>query len=250
MMRYIINDYPFEKFDFLHYLKILFKDRGHRAIYQFLNRVHRRAFSRGLIETYAPTGIGLEIGVGARTICPTDRTVLSDAFSVHGVHDSIAKVFFHGGEIPYDDKSFSFIVSEHVLEHIANPLKVLKECIRVLKAGGKLFLFLPHMERTNDSHRKVTTLEHLIDDYNKDVPLDDQTHVDDWFRNVVKKGLMPLHYSHLTKKDLLKTGSIHHHVWTEKQLIEIMDYLALKICYVNAKVPDRRDSFVVVAEKK
>ncbi|HAZ13714.1 MAG: hypothetical protein A2X86_16540 [Bdellovibrionales bacterium GWA2_49_15] len=248
-MRYKIEDYPFEKSDFLHYLKILYKDRGLKACYQFLNRAHRRSFSRGLISTYAPRGIGLEVGVGARTICPTHRTVLSDAFSAHGVHDSIAKVFFHGDEIPYEDNSFSFIVSEHVLEHIANPLKVLKECIRVLSPGGKLFLFLPHMERTNDSHRKVTTLEHVIADYEKDIPFDDATHVDDWFKNVVKKGLMPIHYSHLTKKDLLKTGSIHHHVWTEKQLLEIMQYLGLKVCYVNAKVPDRRDSFVVVAEK-
>ena len=29
------------------------------------------------------------------------------------------------------------------------------------------------------------------DDYSKDVPPDDQTHVDDWFRNVVKKGSIP-----------------------------------------------------------
>ncbi|MBI2522666.1 MAG: methyltransferase domain-containing protein [Bdellovibrio sp.] len=248
-MRYKIEDYPFEKYDCLHYLKTLYKDRGLKLFYQFLNRTQRRPFSRALINTYAPHGIGLEVGVGARTICPTERTILSDAFFAHGLHDSIAKVFFHGDEIPYENDSFCFIVSEHVLEHVANPLKVLKECIRTLRPGGKLFLFLPHKERTNDSHRQVTTLEHVIDDYNKDVPLDDQTHMDEWFKNVVRKGLMPFHYSHLSTKDLLKTGSIHHHVWTEKEILEIVQFCGLKVRYVNAKVPDRRDSFVVVSEK-
>ncbi len=249
-IKYKVADYPFEKCDFWHYLKIFYKDRGLKVLYQFLNRPHRRSFSRGLIKKFAPTGFGLEIGVGARTICPTDRTILSDAFSAHGVHDSIDKIFFKGSVIPYDDNSFSFVLSEHVLEHIANPLKTLEDCIRVLVPGGKLFLFLPHRDRTNDSHRQLTTLEHVIKDYKMNVAFDDDTHVEDWFKNVVKKGLMPIHYSHLSKRDLLKTRSIHQHVWTEKQVVEMLEYLNLKICYVSARVKDRRDSFVVIAEKR
>ena len=66
-----IQDYPFKSHDFAFYFKNLYRDRGLKAFYQFLNRPHRRAFSRSMIKKYAPEGIGLEIGVGERTIAPT-----------------------------------------------------------------------------------------------------------------------------------------------------------------------------------
>jgi SAM-dependent methyltransferase len=243
------SSYPFEKWDFAHYFKQLKKDRGFKAYYQFMNRPHRRPYSRSLIKKYAPNGIGLEIGCGARTICPTDRTILSDAYSEHGVHGSIAKVFFKGDTIPYEENSFEFVISEHVLEHIANPIKSLKEWIRVINSGGKLMICLPHKERTNDRYREITPLQHLIDDYNNDVPYNDPTHFEDWKTNVVDRGLMPEHYKHMAKEELLGTASIHHHVWTEKEIVELFEHLGLNIIFVDPRVHDRRDSFVVIAEK-
>lgn len=244
-----LADYPFEKWDFGHYFKTLYKDRGFKAFYQFFNRPHRRPFSRSLIQKFAPNGIGLEIGCGARTICPTDRTILSDAYSEHGIHDSIAKVLFRGDQIPYEDLSFDFIVSEHVLEHIANPIKALKEWVRALKKEGHLFLFLPHCERTNDCFREVTTLEHLKSDYEQDVPFNDETHFEDWFSNVVEKGLMPDHYRHLSKEELLNSASIHFHVWNPEKIVELLQYLGLDIVFVDDRVHDRRDTFAVIAQK-
>lgn len=244
-----LESYPFQANDFLYYFKNLKRDRGFKAFYQFLNRPLRRSYSRGLIQKYAPDGYGLEVGVGVRTIAPTDRTVLSDGFAEHGVSQSIARAFFKGDDIPYPEGTFSFVLSEHVLEHIPNPIKSLKEWIRVLKVGGKIITVLPHKERTNDCHREVTKLSHLIDDYDNDVPLDDDTHFQDWWDNVVEKGLMPEHYKHIPKDELISTGSIHHHVWTEKEIVELYEYLGLKVVYVDPKVYDRRDSFVVIAEK-
>jgi hypothetical protein len=99
---YDLGTYPFEPNDFLFYFRSLYHDRGPKAFYQLFNRTRRRPYSRGLISRFAPTGIGLEIGVGARTICPSTRTVLSDGYSEHGAANSIAKVFFMGDEIPYN----------------------------------------------------------------------------------------------------------------------------------------------------
>lgn len=248
--RFSLNDYNFEGNDFLHYFKTLYKDRGVKAFYQFLNRPHRRSFSRSIIQKFSGSGYGLEIGCGARTIAPTNRTVLSDAFSEHGVHDSIAKVFFKGDKIPYDDQTFDFLLNEHVLEHIANPIKALKEWLRVIKVGGHIFLFLPHKERTNDKLREVTTLDHLKDDFENDVPYNDPTHFDDWFQNVVEKGLMPEHYKHMEREELLNSASIHHHVWTEKEIVELFEYLDLEVVFVDEKVYDRRDTFLVVGKRK
>jgi len=244
-----LEQHPFHRWDFLFYLSTVFKDRGLKAVYQFLNRPIRRAYSRGLIQRFAPTGTGLEIGVGARTIAPTDRTVLSDAFSEHGVHDSIAQVFFSGDRIPCADQTFSFILSEHVLEHATNPIHFLQEWIRVLKKNGVIFCFLPHRDRNNDCHRELTTLEHLISDHKNKVPNNDAFHLPEWRNNVVDRGLMPEHYRHMNDQELLNSHSIHHHVWTEVQIVELFKYLGLNILFVDSKVHDRRDSFVVVASK-
>ncbi len=244
-----VENYPFESNDFRHYFQNLYRDRGIKAFYQFLNRPLRRSFSRSLIKKYAPVGLGLEVGVGERTIAPTDRTILSDGFAEHGVGQSIARAYFKGDDTPFEDETLSFVLSEHVLEHIPNPIKSLKEWIRILKVGGKLIIFLPHKERTNDCHRSVTSLEHLISDYEKDVSINDDTHFQDWWENVVEKGLMPEHYKHIPKDELISTGSVHHHVWTEKEIIELFEYLGLKVLFYDPKVYDRRDSFAVIAEK-
>lgn len=244
-----VADYPFEKSDFAFYFKNLYRDRGFKALYQFLNRPHRRSYSRSLIKRFAPTGVGLEIGCGERTISPTDRTILSDGYSEHGEAKSIAKVFFKGDTIPYPDGTFEFILSEHVLEHIANPIKSLCQWIEKLAVGGKLIIVLPHKERTNDCHRQVTSLEHLIKDYQNDVPYNDETHFQDWWDNVVEKDLMPEHYKHIPKDKLIDTASIHHHVWTTKEIVELFEYLGLNISHTEEKLHDRRDSFLVIGEK-
>ncbi len=244
-----VQDYPFVKNDFLFYFKTLFRDRGFKAFYQFMNRPLRRSHSRALIKQFSPEGIGIEVGVGARTIVPSGRTVLSDAYSEHGVDGSIAKVFFRGDEIPYPPGTFQFLLSEHVLEHITNPIKTLKEWIRVIQPGGHLFLFLPHKERTNDQFRKTTPLEHLIEDFSKDIPYNDPSHFDEWKRNVIEKGLMPPHYSHMEKKELLDSASIHHHAWTDQEICKLLKHLELRIVHSEPQVFDRRDSFVVIAQK-
>jgi SAM-dependent methyltransferase len=42
------------------------------------------------------------------------------------------------------DGSLDFVFSSHTLEHLARPEDALREWIRTLRAGGVLFLYLPH----------------------------------------------------------------------------------------------------------
>ena len=46
--------------------------------------------------------------------------------------------------ISESDRSLDFVFSSHVLEHLSEPERALKEWQRVLKPGGVLFLYLPH----------------------------------------------------------------------------------------------------------
>jgi SAM-dependent methyltransferase len=44
----------------------------------------------------------------------------------------------------WPDKSVDGIYLVHVLEHLAEPIKILKECHRILKLGGFLYIQVPH----------------------------------------------------------------------------------------------------------
>jgi tetratricopeptide (TPR) repeat protein/SAM-dependent methyltransferase len=49
-------------------------------------------------------------------------------------------------EVNYPDESFDFIVMHHVIEHIPSPANTLKEIMRILKPGGRLFIKTPCCE--------------------------------------------------------------------------------------------------------
>jgi SAM-dependent methyltransferase len=75
-----------------------------------------------------------------------------------------------------ESASYDFVLSSHTLEHIANPLKALREWKRVLRPGGVLILAVSDPTRTPDRRRPVTTMQHLLDDEVQCVPETDATH--------------------------------------------------------------------------
>jgi SAM-dependent methyltransferase len=75
------------------------------------------------------------------------------------------------------DASYDFILSSHCLEHVANPLRALREWHRVTRPGGHLVLLVPDPARSFDHRRPVTTLAHLRADYEHGVGENDETHM-------------------------------------------------------------------------
>jgi len=49
-------------------------------------------------------------------------------------------------EAKISDNSFDAITMSHVLEHVADPIALLKECYRVLKPAGRLVIIVPNIE--------------------------------------------------------------------------------------------------------
>ncbi len=60
-----------------------------------------------------------------------------------------------------DDSSQDFIIANHVLEHLEDPLRALASIARVLRAGGIAFIALPDKRFTFDRDREITPLSHL-----------------------------------------------------------------------------------------
>ncbi len=96
------------------------------------------------------------------------------------------------------DQTYNFVCSSHALEHVANPLRALEEWKRVLRPGGVLVLVLPHKDSAFDHRRPVTTLDHLIEDYQRGVREDDLTHLDEILQNTRDLKPLPWNRSILT----------------------------------------------------
>lgn len=52
-------------------------------------------------------------------------------------------------EMSFEDESFDFLIANHVLEHVDNHIKALREIRRVLKKGGYCILQTPYSEKLN-----------------------------------------------------------------------------------------------------
>lgn len=71
-----------------------------------------------------------------------------------------------GEELPFENSSFDLIFSYDVFEHVQDLPKVLKECVRVLKPGGKVYALFPPYYGPRSHHLDFITslpfLHHLF----------------------------------------------------------------------------------------
>jgi SAM-dependent methyltransferase len=130
-----------------------------------------------------------------------------------------------------EDQSYDFLLSSHCLEHIANPIRAVKEWKRVVKRGGAMMLFLPNRAYTFDHWRAFTTFEHLLSDYDKGTPESDLTHLDE----ILEKHdyAMDAHSGGAEKfrarsLDNFSNRCLHHHVFNLDLLKMIFDFAGVE----------------------
>ncbi|MEM4261469.1 MAG: methyltransferase domain-containing protein, partial [Candidatus Diapherotrites archaeon] len=52
---------------------------------------------------------------------------------------------------PFKSSSVDFILAKHVIEHLRNPIEFIEECWRILKLGGEIHIFSPHISQLESS---------------------------------------------------------------------------------------------------
>ena len=136
--------------------------------------------------------------------------------------------------------SYDFVLSSHMLEHSANPLKALREWLRLLKPGGTLFLVLPHREGTFDHRRPVTPLRHLVEDFEQQMGEDDLTHLPeilklhDLRRDPEAGGFEA--FKARSERNRENRG-LHHHVFDTRLAVELLDHVGVQIRAVESAFP-------------
>jgi SAM-dependent methyltransferase len=138
------------------------------------------------------------------------------------------------------DASYDLLLTSHVLEHIANPLRALDEWRRVVRPGGHLLLILPHRDNTFDHRRPITTLQHLREDAARGVDESDTTHLEESLllhdlrsdrRSGGRKAFERRCRQNLTSR------ALHHHVFVSRSVVELCRAARLEVMLLKPKRP-------------
>jgi SAM-dependent methyltransferase len=149
------------------------------------------------------------------------------------------------------DKSQDFIIANHLLEHLPDPIGALKEWHRVLRTGGILFLAVPDKRLTFDKDRPRTTLAHLIADHADRGAASRVGHCEEYSRLVHKKSGDEL--ARDVAELLARNYSIHFHVWIQEDIAELLNYvqdaMGIRWNILESVDSTRTDEFIFILQK-
>jgi SAM-dependent methyltransferase len=119
------------------------------------------------------------------------------------------------------------VIANHFLEHCEDPLRALTSFSRVLRIGGRVYLAVPDKRKTFDADRPVTSLDHVLRDHAEGPEVSRRSHFEEWARLVdrVDPAAVESHAEEL----MAKNYSIHYHVWTQAELLELLASLRRKL---------------------
>ena len=148
-----------------------------------------------------------------------------------------------------NDDFYEFMLSSHVIEHVANPIRALNEWQRIIKTGGYLAIIAPNALYTYDRNRPITKIEHIIGDFNNLTEESDNTHFDEVINmhDLTNDSTVNSYEDHVKRTlNNLNTRIVHHHTFNMDLLIDLLKYCNFKIISTQSFKPYH---LMVVAQK-
>jgi SAM-dependent methyltransferase len=208
----------------------LFSDQGCLPIYSVLESADNCLFSEQTIWT--------------------GKVSDGRGFQYHPTKKPGLQLFLDGTDLQQiPNASYQAVLASHCLEHIANPLRALDEWKRVLTRDGLLFLLLPHKDGTFDWRRPTTKLEHMIQDYEKNVGEDDPTHISEILElHDLEKDSAAGSREQFEQRclDNKRTRALHHHVFDTLTAAMLLDHAGFQLIRVAAIKPFH---IIILAQK-
>lgn len=180
-------------------------------------------------------GKGLEIGALHRPFDLDAHVIYLDYDKTASLRNSYKKdprvgeirqvqLVWKGVSYPFlDDNAFDFVINSHVLEHVANPGRVIEEWLRVVRPGGVLYMVVPDKNHTFDKPRALTSIAHLMEDFDTRLDKIPLEHYEDYIRN--REGGPTQGVDELIQTSFQKQTSIHVHTFTADSLRMFLDAL-------------------------
>lgn len=164
-----------------------------------------------------------------------------------------------GDDLPFKDNSLDYVISSHVIEHFFDPIKTIKEWLRVVKKDGIVFMIVPHKKRTFDRLRPSTSIDELIkrnkqilkpehyiirDQQNDTINVDENFVLPADFLKINSDIIIPNGYKVLTKDN-------HSHlaVYDYNNMIELCKYCNFNIVYSSETDDKVGNGFTIVLKK-
>jgi len=132
---------------------------------------------------------------------------------------------------PFADRigrgTLDFVVANHVLEHLVNPIRFLEQCYEVLAPGGKFFLGLPDKRRTFDRYRERTRLEDLLARYQSGTAELSDVQIAEFVNHAEhpREPLRPGDAARRAEFEFHRRRSVHVNVWVPDDVLELFVYL-------------------------
>jgi SAM-dependent methyltransferase len=133
-----------------------------------------------------------------------------------------------------NDETYDFCFSSHTLEHIANPLKAIKEWLRIIKKGGYIIIIVPEKMFCFDHKREYSSFSTLIRQYENNVGEDDLSTLREILtHHDLSRDLPAGNFIQFTVRSLnnYENRCLHHYVYNDELLMNICDYFNCKFIY-------------------
>jgi SAM-dependent methyltransferase len=203
----------------------------------------------GLIPVYPHAGRIDNVNFASKTIWE-DATREGETFHFYSRKTPGQRFVAKGTDLrEISSEKYDFVLSSHMLEHTANPLRALEEWRRVLKPGGALILVVPARDGAFDHRRPITTIAHLIGDFEKNVGEEDLTHLaevlelHDLSRD---PGVTDAGAFRERAERNAEFRSIHHHVFDTRLAVDAVFHAGFEMAEVEPLEPYH---IVVLARK-
>jgi SAM-dependent methyltransferase len=133
------------------------------------------------------------------------------------------------------NNSQDFIIANHLLEHMENPIEALRRYLEVIKSGGILYHAVPDKRFGFDSERPLTTIEHIIRDFQEGPAWSREDHFREFAKLVIEGKVFRPPDRNLSQRPCVASDveaeakrlmqldySIHFHVWTHQTFLELL----------------------------
>lgn len=168
--------------------------------------------------------------------------------TVHGADSLSAPDIVDDGArlASFADSSVDFIIANHMLEHVEDPIEALVNQLRVIRPGGVLYLSLPDPRENFDRERELTTVEHLLRDHHEGPEVSRREHYEECARLIEGRSEqdVPARAEEMEAEDL----RVHFHVWQPLRFVELLSALDMP-CTLELLLSGQEE-FVVVLRKR
>ena len=154
------------------------------------------------------------------------KVIINDSVDIH-----------HVASTHYD-----FVFSSHTLEHIANPLKAIREWLRIIKPCGHIIMIVPEKSECFDHKREYSKFSTLLTQYEKNVGEDDLSTLPDILRfHDLRRDPWAGSFENFTKRSLdnYHNRCLHHYVYNDDLLMEICNFFKCEFIYTETSGVNR-----------